>query len=224
MSQATHQIFKRIAVHNKLLTEPEADALLAEFDDPEHAVQQLVERHKLNAKSAEQFLGLYKKQVDKLFAEELEAFDEPAAKPAASPQPAAPASKPAAPAPEPAPRRPPRLPRSPSRWSTSSRRSSQRWPRPAPNSYTHCFAKPANWALRTCTSKPVCDRRFACTAACRICPIRRFHWPLAKNPCSLSSTTSNAPCLTRRTTWISVTTREPRWDVTAPITSASIGG
>jgi twitching motility protein PilT len=92
MSKATHQVFKRIVLHNKLLTEPEVDALLAEFDDPEHAVQRLVERHLLNAKAAEQFLAVYKKQVDKLFLDELGALDEPAAKPAApSPEPTPPA-------------------------------------------------------------------------------------------------------------------------------------
>ena len=85
MSKATHQVFKRIVLHNKLLSEPEVDALLAEFDDPEHAVQRLVERHVLNAKAAEQFLAVYKKQVDKLFLDELGALDEPAAKPAAPP-------------------------------------------------------------------------------------------------------------------------------------------
>jgi hypothetical protein len=88
MSKATHQVFKRIVLHNKLLTEPEVDALLAEIDDPEHAVQRLVDQHLLNAKAAEQFLALYKKQVDKLFLEELDVLDEPLAKPAVfSPQP-----------------------------------------------------------------------------------------------------------------------------------------
>ena len=89
MSKATHQIFKRIVLHNKLLSEPEVDALLAEFDDPEHAIGRLVERHTLSAKAAEQFLTVYKKQVDKLFLEELGALDELAAKPAAPPEPAA---------------------------------------------------------------------------------------------------------------------------------------
>jgi hypothetical protein len=70
MSKATHQIFKRIVLHNKLLSEPEVDALLAEVDDPEHAIGRLVERHTLTAKAAEQFLAVYKKQVDKLFLEE----------------------------------------------------------------------------------------------------------------------------------------------------------
>lgn len=88
MSKATHQVFKRIVLHNKLLSEPEVDALLAEIDDPEHAVQRLVDQHLLNAKAAEQFLALYKKQVDKLFLEELDVLDEPLAKPAVpSPQP-----------------------------------------------------------------------------------------------------------------------------------------
>ena len=83
MSKATHQVFKRIVLHNKLLSEPEVDALLDEVDDPEHAVQRLVDRHVLNAKAAEQFLMVYRKQVDKLFLEELDALEEPAAKPAA---------------------------------------------------------------------------------------------------------------------------------------------
>ena len=85
MSKATHQVFKRIVLHNKLLSDPEVDALLAEFDDPEHAIQRLADRHTLNAKAAEQFLALYKKQVDKLFLEELGELDELAAKPAAPP-------------------------------------------------------------------------------------------------------------------------------------------
>jgi twitching motility protein PilT len=87
MSKATHQVFKRIVLHNKLLSDPEVDALLAEVDDPEHAVQRLVERHVLNAKAAEQFLAVYRKQVDKLFLDELGALDEPDAKPAAPPEP-----------------------------------------------------------------------------------------------------------------------------------------
>jgi len=94
MSKATHQIFKRIVLHNKLLTEPEVDALLAEIDDPEHAIQRLVERHTLSAKAAEQFLSVYKKQVDKLFLEELGALDELAPKPAAATPGSAPASEP----------------------------------------------------------------------------------------------------------------------------------
>jgi len=85
MSKATHQVFKRIVLHNKLLSEAEVDELLAEVDDPEHAVQQLVDRHLLNAKAAEQFLALYKKQVDKLFLEELDGLAEAVTAPAASP-------------------------------------------------------------------------------------------------------------------------------------------
>ena len=81
MSKATHQVFKRIVLHNKLLAEPEVDALLAEVDDPERAIQRLIERHVLSAKAADQFLAVYKKQVDKLFLEELGDFDEPAASP-----------------------------------------------------------------------------------------------------------------------------------------------
>jgi len=101
MSTATHQIFKRIVLHNKLLSEPEVDALLAEVDDPEHAIQTMVERHTLSAKAAEQFLAVYKKQVDKLFLEELGALDELEAKPAAAtPEPAPPPAPKKEPPPE----------------------------------------------------------------------------------------------------------------------------
>ncbi len=94
MSKATRQIFKRIVLHNKLLAEPEVDSLLAEVDDPEHAIQRLVERHTLSAKAAEQFLAVYKKQADKLILETLGALDELDAKPAApGPEPAPAAAK-----------------------------------------------------------------------------------------------------------------------------------
>jgi twitching motility protein PilT len=74
MSKASHQVFKRIILHNKILSEEEADALLAEVDDPEQAIERLVEKKALSAKKAEQFLAVYRKQLDKLFADQLDSF------------------------------------------------------------------------------------------------------------------------------------------------------
>ena len=85
MSQATRQIFKRIVLRNHILSETEAEALLAEVQDPEEAIRELAVRGMLSEKKAEQFLAVYLKQVDKQFAEELGFDDEPL--PAASPDP-----------------------------------------------------------------------------------------------------------------------------------------
>ncbi len=76
MSKPTHQVFKRIVLHNKLLAEEEVDALLAEVEDPKEAVKLLVERGLLREKKAEQFLTLYQKQLDKLFAEQIDSMDD----------------------------------------------------------------------------------------------------------------------------------------------------
>jgi len=76
MSKPTHQVFKRIVLHNKLLSEEEADALLDEVEDPKLAVKSLVERELLTEKKAEQFLAVYQKQLDKLFAEQIDSFDD----------------------------------------------------------------------------------------------------------------------------------------------------
>ena len=91
MSKTTHQVFKRIIVHNKLMSEEEVDALLQEVDDPEQAIERLAERGVLNQKTAAQFLAVYKKKLDKLFADELDGFDEPAPseQPTAEPEQAA---------------------------------------------------------------------------------------------------------------------------------------
>jgi twitching motility protein PilT len=97
MTKASHQIFKRIVLHNKLLSEGDADALLRESDDPEQALKRLVERHVLSEKQAVQFLGVYHKQLEK-HEHELEQLLEPALE-AANGQGAAPKAKAAAPAP-----------------------------------------------------------------------------------------------------------------------------
>jgi len=76
MSKPTHQVFKRIVLHNKLLSEEEVDALLDEVEDPKLAVKSLVERELLTEKKAEQFLAVYQKQLDKLFAEQIDSFDD----------------------------------------------------------------------------------------------------------------------------------------------------
>jgi twitching motility protein PilT len=77
MTNATQQIFKRIVLHNKLLSESEVDALLRETDDPEQAIKRLVERHVLSEKKAAQFLAVYHKQLEK-HEHELEGHWEPA--------------------------------------------------------------------------------------------------------------------------------------------------
>lgn len=76
MSKPTHQVFKRIVLHNKLLAEEEVDALLAEVEDPKEAVKLLVDRGLLKEKKAEQFLAVYQKQLDKLFAEQIDSLDD----------------------------------------------------------------------------------------------------------------------------------------------------
>ena len=58
MSKTSHQVFKRIVVHNKLMSEQEVDELLAEVDDPERAIQRLVEQERLPEKKAAQFLAV----------------------------------------------------------------------------------------------------------------------------------------------------------------------
>jgi twitching motility protein PilT len=100
MTKPSHQIFKRIVLHNRLLSELEVDALLHEVDDPERAVQQLIERHVLTDKKAAQFLDVYHKQLEK-FEHELESLWEESPGDA-KPKPA-PAAKPRPPAAGPAP-------------------------------------------------------------------------------------------------------------------------
>jgi twitching motility protein PilT len=78
MTKANQQIFKRIVLHNKLLAEDEADALLRETADPEQALKRLVERHVLSEKQAAQFLAVYRKQLEK-HEHELESLGVPAA-------------------------------------------------------------------------------------------------------------------------------------------------
>ncbi|TWT76593.1 Twitching mobility protein [Planctomycetes bacterium CA13] len=76
MSKASQQVFRLIALHNKLLPEPELDALLAEFSDPLQALEQLVQRKVVSEKKAAQFQSVFKKQLDKLTAEYLCEADE----------------------------------------------------------------------------------------------------------------------------------------------------
>jgi twitching motility protein PilT len=78
MSKTSHQVFKRIVVHNKLMSGQEVDDLLAELDDPERAIQHLVDQNRLTQKKASQFLSVYKKKLDQLLTEELDFLDEPA--------------------------------------------------------------------------------------------------------------------------------------------------
>jgi twitching motility protein PilT len=79
MSKASHQVFTRIMVHNRLMSEADVGALLAEMDDPEQAMASLVERQVLKQKTATQVLALYRKKLDELLAEELDFGDEPGA-------------------------------------------------------------------------------------------------------------------------------------------------
>ncbi len=71
MSKASQQVFTRIVLRNKLLSEAEVDALLAEFPEPRQALEQLVQRKRLTEKTAEQFWTVYEKKLDQLFAEQL---------------------------------------------------------------------------------------------------------------------------------------------------------
>jgi hypothetical protein len=159
----------------------------------------------LNAKAAEQFLALYKKQVDKLFLEELDVLDEPLAKPAVfSPQP------------EPAPQKEPPPPRGKNlRGKLPSRQRPSRSPRPASNCCVSCCSKLATWAPRTCISKRAWFRPSASTGGCRIWRIRRCPRRSAKPRCWRSWTTSSKPSLPRSTTWISAMTAA-NWDGSVP--------
>jgi len=205
MSKATHQVFKRIVLHNKLLTEPEVDALLAEIDDPEHAVQRLVDQHLLNAKAAEQFLALYKKQVDKLFLEELDVLDEPLAKPAVfSPQP------------EPAPQKEP----PPEGKKPSGKAAVATETKPLPKAGIELLRQLLLEArdlgasdLHLKTGMVPAVRVHG--GGCRIWRIRRCPRRSAKPRCWRSWTTSSKPSLPRSTTWISAMTAA-NWDGSVP--------
>jgi twitching motility protein PilT len=63
MSIEAQQIFKRIVVHNKLLSEAEVDTLLEETPDPEQAIRWMVAQRGLPAKTAKQLLSVYQKKV-----------------------------------------------------------------------------------------------------------------------------------------------------------------
>ncbi|TWU33361.1 type IV pilus twitching motility protein PilT [Novipirellula artificiosorum] len=76
MSKVTQQVFRRIAIHNKLLPEDELDALLSDFSDPLEALKQLVERQVMSQNTASQFEAVFKKQVNKLFAEQIGQMEE----------------------------------------------------------------------------------------------------------------------------------------------------
>lgn len=65
MSDATHEVFKRIILHNKLLSENGVDSLLAETGDPETAVQELIAGHILTEKKGQQLLAIYQQQLHK---------------------------------------------------------------------------------------------------------------------------------------------------------------
>lgn len=75
MTKPTHQVFKRIVLYNKLLSEAEVDALLHEVDDPALAIKRLVEQRILTDKKGAQFLAVYHKQIDKLDQEFAELFE-----------------------------------------------------------------------------------------------------------------------------------------------------
>ncbi len=85
MSSASQQVFTRIVLRNKLLSETEVDSLLAEFPEPRQALEQLVQRKVLTEKTAEQFWTVYEKKLDQLFAEQISLDEEePPARPADS--------------------------------------------------------------------------------------------------------------------------------------------
>ena len=78
MSSPAQKIFKKIVVHNKLLSEARANALLDETPDPEHLIKRLVKAGKLPDKVGQQLLGLYRKQVEKIVLDSLiNGSDEP---------------------------------------------------------------------------------------------------------------------------------------------------
>ncbi len=93
MSSASQQVFTRIVLRNKLLSETEVDSLLAEFPEPRQALEQLVQRNVLTEKTAEQFWTVYERKLDQLFAEQIGLEEEPPTRAAdseeASPEPAA---------------------------------------------------------------------------------------------------------------------------------------
>jgi twitching motility protein PilT len=69
MTDAKTALFRRIVLHNKLLAEAELDQILLDEPDPEQALQLLVMGGSLPAKTANQLLQLYHKQLEKLHEE-----------------------------------------------------------------------------------------------------------------------------------------------------------
>ena len=99
MATPAQEIFKRIILFNKLLSEEQINALLTEIPEPEKAVQRLVQQQVLSAKMASDLMGIYRQQVAQVSGQ-------PAAGSPTPPPPApaaAPAQAPAAQAKAPAP-------------------------------------------------------------------------------------------------------------------------
>ncbi len=65
MATTAQQVFRKIVLHNKIMTEATVDSLLARFSNPEDAVKLLVQKEKLAPQKAKQLLGVYKKQLAK---------------------------------------------------------------------------------------------------------------------------------------------------------------
>ena len=211
MSKATHQVFKRIVLHNKLLSEPDVDALLAEFDDPEHAVQRLVERHLLTAKAAEQFLAVYKKQVDRLFLDELGALDEPAAKPATPPEPASPAH---------AVKKEPK-PEVKVKAETAASKETKPLPEAGIKLVYQLLGEARDMGASDLHLKSGMAPTVRFTAACKNCRIHRWLRTPARPPCWPSWTISSGRSSTRITIWTSAMTAA-NWDASARTTWSNI--
>ncbi len=85
MSEQAQQIFKRLLIHNKILNEEQAEALLAKAPDPEAAIQHLVKQHNFNPKTAKQLLGIYRKKIEEAgVSYQADAADDTAASSAAA--------------------------------------------------------------------------------------------------------------------------------------------
>lgn len=63
MADASQQLFKRIVLHNRLLSESDVDRLLAEVPDPAAAIHHLVNSELLSSSTARQLQAMYDKKL-----------------------------------------------------------------------------------------------------------------------------------------------------------------
>lgn len=91
MANQSHEIFSRIIIHNKLLSQAELQAYLKANPDPINAAEAMVQTGKISGQMRDNLMGMYKKQMAQVAAKQ----QAPAAAPAQVSVPAAPKSAPA---------------------------------------------------------------------------------------------------------------------------------